>query len=540
MMTESNAMKKLKTSVVICGAGPAGLTLAHLLGLEGVDVILIERLESTVAEPRAIAIDGESLRTLQKIGLLEGFEPELLAGITADYVNGEGVRLFQAGQAGIRPYGFATVNSFDQPALDRYLAQTMELRKSVQLRFRHTLERFEQDDDGVRVYCTDASGGQLQIDADFLIGCDGGRSTIRSQLNIQMSGESNPQPWLVIDTTDPHLDGGLDCRFYCDPKRPGMTIRKRHGERRWEWMLMPGEDREFLLQDENIRDIISPYTDVDQVNIYRKRVYDFHAIIAERWREGRVFLAGDAAHMTPPFAGQGLNSGFRDVSNLSWKLASVVKGVASSDILDSYELERKGHAWELIETARQLGQQIQPIDPQQAAERDVFFAELNKDSAGAQALEDEMFRSILARSVDKGLVVDAGSDTVAGKLLIQPVLGTRDGPGILLDERLGSGFSIVGYNCDPKQVLSEDALGHWAALGTALVAVGTEDAAAGEHWLLDEKGEFAAWLGSEAPCILLVRPDRFCMAVAGPSGIEEQLSLARQALQGKHSLRVPM
>ena len=307
-----------------------------------------------------------------------------------------------------------------------------------------------------------------------------------------------------------------------------MTIRKRHGERRWEWMLMPGEDREFLLKDDNIRDILAPYTDVDKVDIYRKRVYDFHAIIAERWREGRVFLAGDAAHMTPPFAGQGLNSGFRDVTNLSWKLAAVVKGKASGEILDSYEQERKEHAWALIETALQLGQQIQPIDPQQAADRDAFFADLNKDPAAMQALEDEMFTAILDRSVDKGLVVDAGE--VAGRLLLQPALKTQAGNGVLLDECLGSGFSIIGYGCDPKDLLSPDVIQQWQAFDTRLVAVSAAGDTSQELALTDERGEFSEWLGGDTPCLLLVRPDRFCMAATTPANADDQFRRALQLL----------
>ena len=210
-------MKMLKTSVAICGAGPAGLTLAHLLGGEGIDVILLEKLAQTVTEPRAIAIDGESLRTLQKTGLLPGFAQEILDGLEAEYVNGDGELLFSAGSPELRPYGFATVNSFDQPTLDSYLARSLCKRESVSLLFGHTLNRFEQDASGVRLSCTDASGEALEIHADYLVGCDGGQSTVRSQLGIKMRGETNPQPWLVIDTRDKHLEGRLDCRFYCVP-----------------------------------------------------------------------------------------------------------------------------------------------------------------------------------------------------------------------------------------------------------------------------------------------------------------------------------
>jgi 3-(3-hydroxy-phenyl)propionate hydroxylase len=522
-------MKILKTSVVICGAGPAGLILAHLLGSEGVAVVLLEKLESTVTEPRAIAIDGESLRTLQKLGLLEGFEHELLSGLTAQYVNGEGKLLFQAGSPEFRPYGFSMVNSFDQPALDRYLAQTLEKRSSVEVYFSHILNNFKQDESGVRAYCTDGEGEELEIEADYLVGCDGGRSTVRSLLNIEMSGESNPQPWLVIDTIDPHLDGQLDCRFYCDPQRPGMTIRKRHGKRRWEWMLMPGEEREFLLEDENIYKIIAPYTDVNKVDIYRKRVYDFHAIMADKWQEGRVFIAGDAAHMTPPFAGQGLNSGFRDVSNLSWKLAMVVKGNANPQILNTYEEERRDHAWELIETARNLGDQIQPVDPLQAAERDNFFAELNKDPAAVKALEDTMLKSTLERSVEKGLIVADGIGTASGRFLIQPEVSVGRGKK-LLDECLGAGFAIIGYDCDPAEELSEQAISRWTDLGASVVRIVSEDSGEDGNSLLDESLELGSWLGTPGPVIMLVRPDRFCMACERPGHAEAALSQAHDIL----------
>ncbi|MBK6740755.1 MAG: bifunctional 3-(3-hydroxy-phenyl)propionate/3-hydroxycinnamic acid hydroxylase [Haliea sp.] len=529
-------MKQLATSVVICGAGPVGLTLAHLLALEGIATIVLDKLDSTVAEPRAIALDGESLRTLQKLGLVDGFTGELLSGLIADYVNGKGEHLFKIGRPGFRPFGYETINSFDQPKLDRYLAEQLAHRPGVELRFRHLLTGVEQDAAGVRVYATSADDGELEIRADFLIGCDGGRSTVRSLLNIGMTGASNPQPWLVIDTKDAYLDGQMDCRFFCDPSRPGMTIRKRHGERRWEWMLMPGEDRAYLLDDETIRALIAPYTDVEQVTVYRKQVYDFHAIIAERWRDGRVFLAGDAAHMTPPFAGQGLNSGIRDVTNLSWKLALVLRGQADIALLESYEQDRRDHAWELIETALALGNQIQPIDAAQAAERDAFFAELQKDPAALQAIEDDIARSTLDRRVHASLVIDGEQSAVAGKLLLQPALAsgrTRD----LLDHHLGDGFAILGFNCDPRAVLREETSRQWDGWGASIVRVhsSTDDLRGGDLRggdLLDDKNELGDWLGGAEPAVLLIRPDRFCMVHAHPREADDRLRRAHALLAG--------
>jgi 3-(3-hydroxy-phenyl)propionate hydroxylase len=505
--------------------------MAHLLGQQDVDVIVIEKLPETVAEPRAIAIDGESLRTLQQIGMLEGFEDELLQGQVAKYWNAEGIQLFQAGSPEKKPYGYSTINSFDQPALDRYLASNLRHRPSVSLRFNTTLTSLEQDEDQVRVCCTDADGRQREIVADYLVGADGGRSTIRSLLQIEMRGESNPQPWLVIDTIDPHLAGQMGCHFYCDPARPGLTVPKRHGGRRWEWMLMPGESRDDLLQDEKIRSLIAPYTDVDKVDIYRKRVYDFHAILADRWQVGRAFLVGDAAHMTPPFAGQGLNSGLRDVANLSWKLKAVIRDGALPSILDSYETERRDHAAELIETALNLGRQIQPIDVEEARQRDAFFAAINKDPAGMQALEDELSKAILQRSVAGGLLVNGSEEGAVGRLMVQPRVQAPSGEELLLDEILGKGFAIIGYDCDPSEVVDEQALSHWKARGASVVTIASaaRPVAGRVH---DGSGDLGDWMQVSGPRLLLLRPDRFCLLAAAPQDARKALGEARALLFG--------
>lgn len=293
---------------------------------------------------------------------------------------------------------------------------------------------------------------------------------------------------------------------------------------------MPGEEREDLLEDETIRALIAPYTNVDQVNVYRKKVYDFHAIIADRWREGRVLLAGDAAHMTPPFAGQGLNSGLRDVSNLSWKLALVVKGQAAPAILESYEKDRRDHAWELIETAMNLGKQIQPIDETLAAERDAVFAQLNKDPAAVVALEDEMLKSVTERRVDPSLIIGSEVSDVPGRLLIQPTLTSAEQP-VMLDDCLGTGFAIIGFNCDPAECLGEVARQQWAAKGTRLVRIQSGPCGSRDDALFDESGVFTTWLGSADPQLLLVRPDRFCMACTHPGDAERCLESAHRLLE---------
>lgn len=484
---------------MICWAGSAGLVLARLLGQQELDVILIERLPETVAEPRVIAIDAESLRTLQHLGMQKGFESELLQGMTAVYASGVGEDLFCVGSPELKPYRYSLVNSFDQPTLDRYLAKGLETRRSVQVRFNTALESFVQDAGGVRIICRNSAGERAEIRADCLIGADGGVSTIRSLLNIKIKEESNPLPWLVIDTVDPVLDGQLDWEFFCDPARPGMTMRKKHGKRRWEWMLIPVEDREDLLKQENIHRLISPYTDVSRVDIYRKRVYDFHAIIAERWWEGRVFLAGEAAHMTPPIAGQGLNSGFRDEANFSWKLSDVIKNHANPAILVSYELERRDRAGQLPETALNLGKQIQPTDPEEAPDRDAFFAEINKDPAAVRSFGDRISASINNDRVAGDLVIGEVEAGAADSMLLQPRVKSSGGEERLMDEFLGDGFALLGIDCDPVDAVDDDTLNRWLSVGASVTRPDPSSSRKESGWLIEVEELLRDWVGQQSP-----------------------------------------
>ncbi len=470
------------TQVLIVGGGPTGLTLANLLGTEGVDTVLIERNPGCVPEPRAIGIDGESLRTLQACGLIDTVLPTVKEGFVAEYINGAGEFLFSV-DLKPRPYGYCLQNSFDQPTLERQLLAGLDRFDCVQVFHETALATFKQDADGVTATLED-SGQELQ--ADYLVACDGGRSGVRRQLDIAMEGDRLPQKWLVIDTVDPHLTGEPECRFFCDPQRPGMTLVRPGGERRWEWMLLPGESDEEMLDDSRIRELLAPHTDAAGVDIYRKCVYGFSAVVAERFSEGRVFLAGDAAHMTPPFAGQGLNAGIRDVRNLSWKLAGVLKGSLSAGLLESYQLERHDASREMVDIAVMLGDQIQPTDSAAAAERDAMFAEINKDPAAVKAFSADVVGPLQDVRMAQGWL---GEDDCAGRLLPQP-----ESDGERLDERLGPGFVALA-----NDEVSEAISGHplWQALNPAVQVLPE----ALQHFAGLQPGE-----------VLLVRPDRFVLA----------------------------
>jgi 3-(3-hydroxy-phenyl)propionate hydroxylase len=481
-----------QTQVLIVGGGPTGLTLANLLGTEGVNTVLIERNPGCVPEPRAIGLDGESLRTLQACGLVDTVLPTIREGFIADYVNGQGEFLFSV-DLNPRPYGFCLQNSFDQPTLERQLLAGLQRFGCVSVFHSTSLADFTQDDRSVTATLANDAGEQQGLRADYLVACDGGRSGVRRRLDIAMEGNRLPQKWLVIDTVDHFLTGEPECRFFCDPARPGMTLLRPGGERRWEWMLMGDESDEEMLAEERIRDLLAAHTEPDRVEVYRKCVYGFSAVVAERFREGRVFLAGDAAHMTPPFAGQGLNAGVRDVRNLSWKLARVLDGSLPESLLHTYDLERHDAAREMVDVAVILGEQIQPTDPAAAAERDATFAAINADPAAAKAFSDDVTAPLRDVCMQGGWL---DTDEPAGRLLPQPAIATKGG-GPRLDDLLGTGFAALVHDTHGDIPGGVTAHPLWQAMNPAVVS------------LPGELGEFVKPAPGE---VLLVRPDRFVMA----------------------------
>ena len=521
-------MKTDKTAVIIVGAGPVGLSMAHFLGQRQVPTLVLEAADKLPEEPRAVGLDAESLRSLQALDMLDVLEGDLLHGMTGDYLNENGELLFAIEDDQPGPLGYPGLASFSQPALVSKLADQLSRYQSVELCFSHALVDFAQDSEGVSATVEQPDGTHSSISADYLVGCDGGRSTVRRQLGIAMQGESNPRPWLVIDTHEADCDGGHKYRFFCSPQRPGMFVQTPHSTRRWEWMLLPGEDREAFLEDDKIHALISPYVDVSKVDIFRRRVYDFHAVLAERFQQGRVFIAGDAAHMTPPFAGQGLNSGMRDVANLGWKLAAVVQDGAPAALLDSYEPERWGHAKELIDIAVTLGDQIQPIDPETAAARDAAFEEMNKSPQTRDSFVDGIFTALLDRSFEEGAAVGLGSEYLAGRMLSQPVVTDDEGNSALLDVHLGNGLAILGYNSDPETELGENLAAMWRKRGARLIRL--DDTGSSRGLRLDAGSHISELFSKGGANLVLLRPDRFCMAAFTGGSAEETLTKAGELL----------
>lgn len=288
--------------VLIVGAGPVGLTLANLLGAAGVDTLLIEANSTTSDVPKAILIDDESFRTFQAIGLAEPIRDAVVFGTGARYYNARG-KLLAAVRPMTGPYGYPKRSAFGQPALERILLNGIARFPSVRVAFDTRLEDLRTTADGE---VSRIAG--LNVYARWVVGCDGGRSKVRELSGIAMRGQSFSERWLILDTAnDP--DDSRFTKFFCSPERPAVSVPAPQGGRRYEFMLDPDERPEDMLAPAAIARLLADRRTLAEHDVVRKTVYTFHALAAERFRHGRRLLAGDASHMMPPFAGQGMNTG---------------------------------------------------------------------------------------------------------------------------------------------------------------------------------------------------------------------------------------
>jgi 3-(3-hydroxy-phenyl)propionate hydroxylase len=347
-------------SVVVVGAGPTGLTVATLLGQYGVDCLVLERWESAYPRPRAVHLDDEVYRILARLGLRGEFE--------AISWPCRGLRLvdrdlrvlaeFQRDSAHGR-HGYPQASMFDQPALEAILRDNLAKHRSVTLRAGAEVTGLTQEPGGVRVEFTDASGRRDSVRAAYVLGCDGANSLIRTSIGATMKDLGFAQRWLVVDVaTVADLGQWEGVHQVCDPKRAASYMRVGKVRYRWEFRLAPGETADDYRDMTRLRPLIMPWTNdipADELEIVRVAEYTFHAQVADRWRDRRVFLLGDAAHLTPPFIGQGLGAGLRDAMNLAWKLAGVLTATLPEHMLATYETERKPHSTTMIRLAKLIG-----------------------------------------------------------------------------------------------------------------------------------------------------------------------------------------
>ncbi|HKR86920.1 MAG TPA: bifunctional 3-(3-hydroxy-phenyl)propionate/3-hydroxycinnamic acid hydroxylase [Phenylobacterium sp.] len=500
--------------VAVIGLGPVGSVLSALLGRAGIETVAIDKADDIFPLPRAVGLDHEVMRVIQNLGLAEAVQPHVIPYPPTEY-RGLEEKVIARYDSLPPPYPQAWQPSFmfTQPPVERAIRASLADLPSVRVRLSTAVEDMKQHPDHVELTLADASGAQEKLSARYVVACDGGTSPTRERLAIGMESLDFDEGWLVVDVLVHHdklhkLPANIV--QYCDPERPVSYVVGPGVHRRWEIRLMPGETPEEMNRPEAIWRLLGRWLSPEDGTIWRAATYVFHALIADEWRRGRVFLAGDAAHMTPPFMAQGMCQGIRDAANLAWKLALVLKGSAQDALLDSYQLERRPHVCVTTETAKSLGRIICELDPAKAAERDARMLAQWGDPPAVQ------FRQNLIPGLTAGaLCSDQGGPV--GTRFPQPWVATSIGDR-RLDDVAGAAFRLV---LSPALSLDNvpDALRRRVReLGGAVLALsesGLTRAHGPREWsVVESQGVLKSWFEAHGLTAALVRPDHYVFGVA--------------------------
>ncbi|CAJ0557534.1 3-(3-hydroxy-phenyl)propionate hydroxylase [Pseudomonas sp. BIGb0450] len=526
------------TDVAIIGAGPVGLMIANYLGQCGVNVTVVEKLDTLIDYPRAIGLDDESLRTFQAVGLAQAVLPHTTPSHAMRFMTPRG-RCFADIQPKTDEFGWSRRNAFIQPLADRVLFEGLQRFNNVKVLFGLELQDFEQNETAVSLRLKDQSGHEDTLRARYVVACDGGNSLVRRVLDISFEGKTAPNQWIVLDLANDPL-GTPHLYMCCDPKRPYVSAALPHGVRRFEFMVMPGETEAELTKPESMRKLLGKVLpNPDNIELIRSRVYTHNARLAGQFRQGRLLLAGDAAHIMPVWQGQGYNSGMRDASNLAWKLSLVVKGLAADHLLDTYQLERRDHAKAMIDLSVLAGHVLAPPKRWQGSLRDGVSWLLNYLPPIKRYFLEMRFKP-MPQYTQGALVASTDKASPVGKMFIQPKVLTEAGETALLDDVIGNGFAIIAWGCDPTWGLNAAQLQQWQALGARFIQVipdvQLKAARSGGDDVIrvgDTTGRLKEWFARGSSSIAVLRPDRFVAGLAIPQTLGQtcdKLALALHAL----------
>ena len=481
----------------IVGYGPVGQALAALLGAAGHRVAVFERHDEVYRLPRAVHLDHEIMRLLQQLGIADAVAGDMLAASEYHWLGADGapVMTLTAPTPGVS--GWASDYLFFQPALEAELDRCARRHQRVSVERGWSAEALEQDAGGATL--TLRRGGETRaVRARWVVGADGANSVVREALGIPRRDLGFQERWFVVDV-EPHDMAALDlpagCQW-CDPRRPTTHVQSGMRHRRWEFMLLPGERPEDF-SEERAWELLAPWFTPADGRLTRSAVYEFRSMLAERLREDRVLVIGDAAHLTPPFLGQGLCAGLRDAANLAWKLDLVLRDVAPGALLDTLEPERQPQTEWFIAFAVELGKVLCERDPEKAAERDATLRASGPPPALAPA------------PLGTGGALHRDGDPLAGTLAVQGRVAGGGGKG-LLDDVTGGGFTLIARSGEPLAALAPDERAVLDALGAAVVSL--DPAAPGGA--RDCDGRMTAWLDAAGVHAVLVRPDFYVYGCA--------------------------
>ncbi|NQD55669.1 bifunctional 3-(3-hydroxy-phenyl)propionate/3-hydroxycinnamic acid hydroxylase [Pseudomonas sp. CM25] len=483
--------------VAIVGFGPAGAVAAAMLGDAGFKVWVADRLEEVYDIPRAIALDHEIMRIFQQIGIVDDVMPHTEPFTPSEYY-GVDRQLIKRLTMIDRPYplGYTPSIVFTQPPVERAIRRKVASLSNVTVELGVEVTSVDQDAEAATLSVIRGQGDPEQIRARYVLGCDGARSLVREEVGIVLEDLDFDEPWLVVDVLV--NEAGLaklpkTSVQYCDPQRPCTLVIGPGNHRRWEISLKQGEDPAQAATPERTWELLAPWLMPEDGELWRQASYRFHALVADRWRIGRVFIAGDAAHQQPPFLGQGMCQGLRDVANIAWKLSAVLKGEveggAGQVLLDSYGDERKRHVSELISRIKTIGSVICERDPAKARQRD---AKLLAEADGV--VRDSPRQDVLPKLV--GGILSQTPHNAVGTIFPQPWMRQGD-TRMRFDELVGEGWLLVVDPAIDVQRLP--------ALNVHVI---------GANEVVEEESVLAQWMARHGCRAVLVRPDRYVFGAA--------------------------
>lgn len=515
--------------VIIVGCGPVGAMAANLLGQQGVRTLVIEREPAPHGQSRAISVDDEAQRIFQSVGLVEELGPGFYPCRRLQYLDDELRSLAEVDFTKVdQPFGHFVGAFFQQPRMEAALRRGMERFPHVSLWQGREVESFVQDDEGVTARVKDcASEHAVTVRARYLLACDGSHSVIRRRLGLKLEGTTALEHSLAITVATASPDPEFTA-YLCGPKRRGFITRTAHDEMRFDIILAPDEDLEAARRPEFVRSLIAHYLDPATVKVRSAKVYSYHSRLSEKWRVGRAFLLGDAAHLMPPFLGQGLCAGLRDAANLSWKLALVLGGAAEASLLDTYEQERRAHVAEVIRSSDAMGRVMMTGGQVLARARNALIQVLYRMPVTGDFIRQYKVKPVMA--LEQGFLMHARrakKDAPEGTYFPQPRVELPDGSTALLDSVLGEGFAVLtrpGASLEAQREARTLA----AELGARLLPVSAAERTGSirSDGVVDVEGRLGAWFAKHAADVVVLRPDRYVYGTAGarePGHLQDSL-----------------
>ncbi|MET7541436.1 bifunctional 3-(3-hydroxy-phenyl)propionate/3-hydroxycinnamic acid hydroxylase [Streptomyces sp. NPDC005507] len=558
-------MTTYDTDVVVIGAGPVGLTLANLIGVRGHRATVLEARHELIDYPRGVGLDDESIRTLHTAGLWERIQPFTVPHHVVRLVNGTG-QVLATNDPRTREFGYPRKHGFIQPLVDKELATGLDRFDGTKLVFGHRVVGIEDRGDHVAVTAErlDADGNTvatLTLRARYAVGCEGGSSFTRKWMGAQFEGKSPSTRWVVVDVENDPI-GTPSVYLGADPRRPYVSIGLPQGIRRWEFMLHDDEPTELVDDPRFMHALLARHVpDPSALKVINQRTFTHHGRVASDFRKGRVFIAGDAAHLMPVWLGQGWNSGIRDATNLAWKLTAVLAGDADDALLDTYTEERRGHAADMIDVNMAAGR-VMKMGRFGGKVRDMAATALNAVPKWKSYFTELRFKPMPRYAT--GVVVDqasltpgraratfkskngklapfidsAGELSPVGLQFIQPRVNSADATNVLLDDVTGDWWTLATWGTDPTAFLSAADLELVCRHRIRLVSFMPEtqrvwaqkryaDSPAPVTVVGDTSGALKDWFDVRACGLVLLRPDRFVAAA----------SLTRQAPQALAAVR---